>query len=336
MSVSQTQVEASEVQTNAVPPGSREFEADVRVEAKKIVSAGVVTLSLREIDGSPLPRWEPGSHVDLILDGIRTRQYSLCGDVRDPHVWRVGILRDPSGSGSSVHIHDSLQVGDTVRVRGPRNNFRLVGSPAYLFIAGGIGITPILPMIAATEASGAQWQLLYGGRERNSMAFLDELEGYGDKVSVRPQDETGHLDLERLLATPRSDTQIYCCGPEPLLRAVEERCSSWPRGALHIERFKARSVAPLVLDESFEVYLARSEITLIVAPQRSILEVVEEAGIDILSSCGEGTCGTCETVVIDGVADHRDSVLTAREQSENKCMMICVSRARTHRLVLDL
>lgn len=239
MSQSQTQVEVSARRTDPTPSTGREFEADVRVEAREIVSTGVLAIGLREIDGHPLPEWEPGAHVDLIMDGVRTRQYSLCGDVRERHAWRLGILRDADGSGSSVYIHDQLQVGDLVRVRGPRNNFQLVDSPAYLFIAGGIGITPMLPMIAAAEAAGARWQLVYGGRQRRSMAFLDELASYGDKVSVRPQDETGYLDLDGLLTRPRPNTQIYCCGPEPLLAAVEERCRSWPADSLHVERFKA-------------------------------------------------------------------------------------------------
>jgi ferredoxin-NADP reductase len=249
---------------------------------------------------------------------------------------RLGILSDPDGRGSSLYVHDRLRVGDTVRVRGPRNNFPLVGSPRYLFIAGGIGITPILPMIAAAEAAGAEWELVYGGRRRASMAFLDELARYGDRVSVRPQDESGLLDLESILGTPRRDTLIYCCGPEPLLAAVEERAATWPSRSLHLERFAAKPVAEPVLAESFEVLLARSELTLTVPPERSILEVVEGADVSVLSSCREGTCGTCETAVLQGEPDHRDSVLSAEERAAGDCMMICVSRSRKPRLVLDL
>jgi ferredoxin len=168
------------------------------------------------------------------------------------------------------------------------------------------------------------------------MAFLDELAAYGDKVSVLPQDETGFLPLDSLLGQPQPDTKVYCCGPEPLLNAVEQRCTGWPKGSLHVERFVAKPLTEPVLSEAFEVYLAQSELSLTIPLGKSILSVVEEAGVGVLSSCAEGTCGTCETPVIDGVPDHRDSVLDEDERQANKCMMICVSRSRTPRLVLDL
>jgi ferredoxin-NADP reductase len=300
----------------------------------------VVALTVRRPDGEPLPPWTPGAHVDLIVPGAPTRQYSLCGNPADHDTYRLGVLRDPNGGGGSLYIHDGLNAGDVVRVRGPRNNFALAESPRYLFIAGGIGITPILTMVAAAEATGATWRLVYGGRYRASMAFLDELARYGDRVAVRPHDETGLLDLDTLLGTPERDTLVYCCGPEPLLAAVEQRCAGWPSGALHVERFAARPLGePLgepVRAEAFEVELVRSGLTLTVPPERSVLEVVEEAGVGVLSSCAEGTCGTCETPVLDGLPDHRDSVLTTDEKQRNDCMLICVSRAQTGRLVLDL
>jgi ferredoxin-NADP reductase len=329
-------IEAVRHKTTTVTVVASEFQADVRVESKQEVADGVVTLNLREVGDHPLPPWAPGAHVDLILGEGPTRQYSLCGDVSDHHVWRLGILRDPEGRGSSLYVHDRLQVGDTIRVRGPRNNFPLIESPRYLFIAGGIGITPILPMIAAAAAAGAEWELVYGGRRRSSMCFLDELAGYGDRVSIRPQDETGLLDLGTLLGNPLDDTLVYCCGPEPLLAAVEERCASWPRRSLHVERFTAKPVTEAVPAEAFEVVLAQSEITVSVPPDRSVLEVVEEAGVGVLSSCAEGTCGTCETPVLEGEPDHRDSVLDEDERRANDCMMICVSRSCSPRLVLDL
>jgi cytochrome P450/ferredoxin-NADP reductase len=331
-----SQVESVQHHSTRLTLAARQFEAEVRVESKALVADGVLALSLREADGHPLPRWEPGAHVDLILDEAATRQYSLCGDPNNHHVWRLGILRDPAGSGGSLYVHDQLQVGDTVRVRGPRNNFQLVPSPRYLFIAGGIGITPILPMIAAAEAAGAEWELAYGGRRRASMAFLDELAVHGDKVSIRPQEETGLLDLDALLGQPRPETKVYCCGPEPLLAAVEQRCSGWPKGSLHVERFVAKPLTAPVLSGAFEVYLEQSELTLTVPPDKSILSVIEDAGVGVLSSCAEGTCGTCETPVLEGIPDHRDSVLDEEEKQANDCMMICVSRACTARLVLDL
>ena len=329
-------IEAVQHRSTRLTLATRELESLVRVEGKRVVSDGVVALTLTDVDGTPMPRWEPGSHVDLVIDGVHTRQYSLSGDPADPGTYRLGILRDPAGSGASLYVHDRLQEGDVVRVRGPRNNFPLVESPAYLFIAGGIGITPMLPMVAAAEAAGAEWQLVYGGRQRASMAFLDELEAYGDKVSVHPQDETGLLDLAALLGPPRPGTAVYCCGPEPLLAAVEVQCRAWPRGSLHVERFAPRPVAEPVLTEAFDVHLAQSSITLTVPPDRSILSMVEEAGVGVLSSCAEGTCGTCETPVLEGVPDHRDSVLDEEERAAGDCMMICVSRACTPRLVLDL
>jgi cytochrome P450/ferredoxin-NADP reductase len=329
-------VEAVHHRTTTVTLATAEFEAEARVAEKRTAADGVVSLGLREIDGHPLPRWEPGAHVDLVLDGVPTRQYSLCGDVADHHEYRLGVLRDADGRGSSLYVHDRLRVGDTVRVRGPRNNFPLVDSPRYLFIAGGIGITPILPMLRAAEAAGAEWELVYGGRRRASMAFLDELAAYGDRVSIRPQDETGLLDLDALLGTPRPDTLVYCCGPEPLLAAVEQRCAGWPARSLHVERFSPRPQSEPVRSEAFEVVLAQSELTLSVPPDRSILSVVEEAGVGVLSSCAEGTCGTCETAVLDGEPDHRDSVLSDEERQTNDCMLICVSRSCSGRLVLDL
>jgi ferredoxin-NADP reductase len=260
----------------------------------------------------------------------------LCGDPAGAAEYRLGILRDPDGRGSSRYVHDRLQEGDTVRVRGPRNNFPLVASPRYLFVAGGIGITPILPMIRSAEEAGADWRLVYGGRRRASMAFLDELARYGDRVSVCPQDETGLLDLDALLGTPLPDTLVYCCGPEPLLAAVEQRCAGWPPRSLHVERFAPKALTAPVRTEAFEVVLQQSGLTLTIPPDRSILSVVDEAGVGVLSSCAEGTCGTCETTVLDGIPDHRDSVLDETEKKANDCMMICVSRSCTERLVLDL
>jgi cytochrome P450/ferredoxin-NADP reductase len=315
---------------------TRELETTVRVESKEEVSEGVVALTLRAADDKSLPRWEAGAHVDLIIPNVATRQYSLSGDPSDHHTWRLGILRDAGGSGGSLYVHDRLEVGDEVRVRGPRNNFGLVESPRYYFVAGGIGITPILPMIRAAEQAGSEWQLAYGGRTRSSMAFLDELEAYGDKVSILPHDETGLLDLQGMLGSPLPDTKVFCCGPEPLLNAVERACGSWPKRSLHMERFVAKPLTEPVLKTPFEVHLERSGLTLTVPPDQSILAAIDQAGVGVRSSCEEGTCGTCEVRVLDGIPDHRDSVLDEEEQESGTCMMICVSRSCTPRLVLDL
>jgi len=314
-----------------------ETELTLVLAGKRAVADGVALLTLEHPAGSPLPAWEPGAHLDLILDDSLVRQYSLCGDLAAPYRWQVAVLREPAGRGGSKRVHERLAEGDRVAVRGPRNNFTLVPSPRYQFVAGGIGITPILPMVAAAEAAGADWRLLYGGRTRASMAFLDDLTArYGDRVTARPQDTHGPLDLS-ILDTPTADTLVYCCGPEPLLRAVEDRCWAWPGGALHVERFSPKEMLtggqP---DTDFEVRLERSGRTLVVPAGQSILRTLEEAGIDVLYSCAEGTCGTCETAVLKGRPDHRDSLLTAQEQAANETMFICVSRSRTPVLVLDL
>ncbi|MEV0934322.1 PDR/VanB family oxidoreductase [Streptomyces phaeochromogenes] len=311
------------------------YEAELVVERRDLAAEGVLALTLRHPLGEELPAWEPGAHIDVILGPDLERQYSLCGDPADRHSWRVAVLREPDGRGGSAHVHGQLEAGDKVRVRGPRNHFALQPSPRYRFVAGGIGITPILPMLAEAEAAGAEWTLLYGGRTRNSMAFVEELSLYGDKVRVAPQDESGLLDLAAELGTPQSDTLVYCCGPGPLLDAVEERCEAWPKGSLHVERFQPK-VQETGADTEFEVVLERSGHTLTVPADVSVLDTVRSAGVEVLFSCTEGTCGTCETDVLEGTPDHRDSVLTDEEREAGETMLICVSRCRGKRLVLDL
>ncbi|MEU4766387.1 PDR/VanB family oxidoreductase [Actinosynnema sp. NPDC023794] len=303
-------------------------EFDVLVERKELIADGVARLSLRHPRGEPLPAWEPGAHVDLVLGPDLVRQYSLCGDPADRSTLQVAVLHEPSGRGGSRYVHSTLSEGSAVHVRGPRNQFPLVAAERYLFVAGGIGITPIVPMIRAVAGRGASWRLLYGGRTRSSMAFVGDLrDRYGDRVVVRPQDETGLLELDSFLA---ADAEVYCCGPEPLLAAVEQRSPA----RLHVERFRPKAVEGE--RTSFEVELARSGRTLAVPEDESILDAVEEAGVTVLSSCREGTCGTCETGVLEGVPDHRDSVLDDEERAACDVMMICVSRSRSRRLVLDL
>jgi ferredoxin-NADP reductase len=315
-----------------------ELELDVVVADRLVAADGVVALTLRLPDGGELPEWTPGAHVDLVLSDDLTRQYSLCGDPAERSAWQVAVLQEPDGRGGSAFVHDKLSTGTTVRVRGPRNHFPLEPATRYLFIAGGIGITPIVPMLRAATAAGADWQLVYGGRTAASMAFVEQLlAAHGEeRVVLRPQDEHGLLDLDSLLGEPADSTLVYCCGPGPLLDAVEQRCASWPSGSLHTERFTPKEQGEPVLSGTFEVELAQSGTTLTVPPDRSILEVLEDAGIQVLSSCQEGTCGTCETVVLAGEVDHRDSLLTDEEMAANDTMFICVSRAACPRLVLDL
>jgi ferredoxin-NADP reductase len=305
------------------------YEAELVVTQREFAADGVVALILRHPLGEELPAWEPGAHIDVALGPDLERQYSLCGNPADRGVWRIAVLRETDGGGGSSYVHEELSEGDKVRVRGPRNHFALRDAPRYRFIAGGIGITPILPMLAAADAAGAEWTLLYGGRTRNSMAFTGELDRYGDKVTIAPQDETGLLDLAPLDAP---DALVYCCGPGPLLDAVEERC---PAGLLHVERFrpKVQETGP---DGEFEVELSRSGRTVTVAAEVSVLDAVRAAGVEVLYSCTEGTCGTCETDVLDGTPDHRDSVLSDEERAAGETMLICVSRCRGKRLVLDL
>jgi ferredoxin-NADP reductase len=306
---------------------------EMRVAAKRPLAEGVIELELVPVDGAAPPSWEPGAHVDLHLPGGAIRQYSLCGVPTEK--LRVAVLREAEGRGGSLHLHDVTAVGDTLAVGAPRNNFALAPSRRYLFIAGGIGITPLIPMIAMAQGAGSEWSLLYGGRTRRSMAFLDLLEG-SDEVTIAPQDEVGLLDLDAALGASLADTLVYCCGPEPLLAAVEEASAHWPPGALHLERFKQREDIPDDDGAAFEVVLARSGISLTVAPGQSILDAVSKAGVPVPSSCQEGTCGTCETIVLEGEPEHRDSVLTPADQAAGDCMMICCSRARGERLVLDL
>jgi ferredoxin-NADP reductase len=310
---------------------------DLMIHERRDEADGVVSLTLGRADGGELPAWTPGAHVDVTLAGDLVRQYSLCSDPADRQRWRLGVLREPESRGGSEHVFDKLHDGDIVEVGEPRNHFALEPAPHYVFVAGGIGITPILPMIAAAEAAGADWTLLYGGRARTSMAFREELVAYGDRVVLAPQDEVGLLDLVGLLAVPRPDTLVYACGPAPMLDAVESLLTGWRPGSLRVERFVPKAVEDTG-SEGFEVAFLTSGITATVPPDRSILTVAEEVGIPALWSCREGTCGTCETPLLSGRAEHRDSLLTDEEKADQNTLFICVSRAERGcpRLELDL
>ena len=316
-----------------------ETDLDLVVQYKFDAADGVAVIGLCTADGALLPRWEPGAHVDLHLgsDGALVRQYSLCGDPDDRSSWSVAVLREPTGRGGSQFIHDKLDAGEAIRVRGPRNHFPFNQSEKYLFIGGGIGITPLIPMMAAAEAAGAEWSLTYGGRSRDSMSFVDELvRTYGDRVTVWPQDTHGLIDLEGILGMPLPNTHVYCCGPEPLLDAVELNCAQWPTGSLHIERFAPKEVGERVLAGPFEVETTSNGNVLTVNPDQTVLEVLQNSGLFVDSSCEEGTCGSCEVAVLAGAIDHRDSVLTPEEQAVGDVMMVCVSRAACSRLVLEI
>lgn len=320
-----------------VTPRHGEAKLSLVIQSRRVAADGVVVIDLAAKDGSDLPEWEPGAHIDVELANGLIRQYSLCSSPHDRKRWTIGVLREPESRGGSTFIHDVLKEGMSVNVVGPRNHFKLEAASNYIFIAGGIGITPIIPMIEAAKAAGANWTLAYGGRSRGSMAFLEQLAGNGERLSIQPFDEVGHIDLASLLDNPVSGTLVYSCGPEPLLAAVEGKCEKWPHGALHLERFSAKPLETPVFEGDFEVEIARSGEVFTVPPERSIMEVLEEAGYDILCSCREGVCGSCETTLVSGMADHRDSVLSDDEKAQNKRIMVCVSRSRTgERLVLDL
>jgi len=307
------------------------------VSRREVVAHTVVALTLSPSDSATLPPWSPGAHVDVRIEGCDlVRQFSLMSDPQDPQAWRIGVLREDH-DGLSARLHDKVTEGDVVQLRGPRNHFELIPAESYVFIAGGIGITPIMPMVAAASQQGADWRLHYGGRTRGTMAFVDELSSFGaERVQLWPEDVHGLLDLDSILGTPRPGTLVYCCGPEPLLAAVEERCHSWPSGALVVERFAPKPADPGDDQDAFTVVLAQSGLTLEVAAGQLLTDVLMDAGLDVFMSCGEGTCGTCETDVLHGVPDHRDSVLSPSEQDRTDVMYICVSRAKSPSITLDL
>ncbi|MDX3753006.1 PDR/VanB family oxidoreductase [Streptomyces sp. AK08-02] len=307
------------------------------VAAHETVADGVVQLRL---EGRELPAWAPGAHLDLALPSGLVRQYSLCGDPADTSAYTVATRLVPDGRGGSREVHEGLRAGMTVEVRGPRNRFPLTPAPAYVFVAGGIGITPILPMLRAVHARpGLEWRLLYGGRSRASMPYLAEIEklaadsGAG-RVTVVAEDEDGLPDLDALFAGVAAElpegTAVYCCGPEALSAAVESRI---PEGTvLRLERFGPRT--PTGGDQSFEVELRRSGRTLTVTADSTVLAAVREELPDTAYSCEQGFCGTCQQRVLGGEVDHRDELLTDAERADS--MLICVSRARRGPLVLDL
>jgi ferredoxin-NADP reductase len=312
------------------------LELTLVVEDVARAADDVLALILADPDGAELPKWQAGAHVDLLLGERLERQYSLCGDAGDAARWRIAVLREPASRGGSEWVHTQLRHGDRITVRGPRNNFPLVDADDYVFVAGGIGITPVLPMIESAAAQGRPWELVYGGRRASAMAFTDELARHGDHVTFWPQDRLGLIDLDTLLGVPRSGTAVYCCGPEALIDAVETRCATWPAGTLHVERFRPRPGSLDGEDIAFELVLDHTGISLTVGAGESIVEALESAGVTVDTSCREGTCGTCETLVLEGDPDHRDSFLQPEERASGATMMICSSRSRSPRLVLDL
>ncbi|MGA4848469.1 PDR/VanB family oxidoreductase [Streptomyces sp. G5(2025)] len=306
----------------------------LRVARHERVADGVVQLRLT---GSDLPPWRPGAHLDLVLPSGLVRQYSLCGDPEDSSSYTVAtrlIGAEQGGRGGSREVHEGLREGDEVVVRGPRNRFPLADAPSYVFVAGGIGITPILPMLRAVQASGKPWRLLYGGRSRASMPFLEEVGKLGEegrgRVTVVAQDQDGLPDAAAFLSGTPAGAAVHVCGPEALMEAVG---AALPEGcSLHLERFTRRARAGG--DAAFEVELRRSGRTVAVAADSTVLAAVRAELPDTAYSCEQGFCGTCRQRVLEGEVDHRDELLTDAERAGS--MLICVSRAHGERLVLDL
>ncbi|WP_431236225.1 PDR/VanB family oxidoreductase (plasmid) [Mycolicibacterium psychrotolerans] len=315
-------------------------DLELVVKRVDLVAKRVVRLTLARDDGADLPIWEPGAHIDLhfVCRGVDyVRQYSLCGNTTDRHQWEVAVLLVPDGRGGSIYVHEEVSEGDRIGASLPRNNFPLISAQHYLFIAGGIGITPLLPMIAAVAGTGADWRLTYCGRSVDTMAFTERVCAFGaDRVSFWANDTHGVADLASIIAQSNPNTVVYSCGPESMLRTVEESCASLPARRLRTERFARRAVDLVQTGDTFEVEFALSGVRVTVPADRTILDVAAEAGIDIDVSCQEGVCGSCEMRVISGTPDHRDEVLSAQERAAGRTMMVCVSRSRSARLVLDL
>ncbi|MGW9450948.1 PDR/VanB family oxidoreductase [Streptomyces sp. NPDC055632] len=300
------------------------------VTGRTAPAEGVVELRL---EGAGLPAWQPGAHIDLVLPSGLVRQYSLCGDPADTGSYTVAtrlIGAGQGGRGGSHEVHERLHEGVEVEIRGPRNRFPFVDAPAYVFVAGGIGITPVLPMLRAAEAAGADWRLLYCGRSRATMPYLAEVEalGGGGRTTVVAEDESGFPDLGFLADVPEG-TAVYCCGPDGLMDAVG---AAMPEGRVpRLERFSASATTG---GAPFEVELRRSGRTVAVAAGQSLLDAVRAEVPDVPYSCRQGFCGTCQQRVLAGGIDHRDELLTDAERDDS--MLICVSRCTGKRLVLDL
>jgi ferredoxin-NADP reductase len=266
------------------------------------------------------------------------RQYSLCGDDQDRTSYTVAVLHEPAGRGGSREVHTTALVGTQLKVSGPRNHFPLAQASEHLLIAGGIGITPILAMARALQRAGQPWHAVYCGHH-GDMAFTDELRALdAERTTIVATDRSGRPDLKAMISALPEGAAVYCCGPPSLIADVTACCTREDL-TLHVERFTADPAAtkpPAGEDRPFEVELAATGASVTVAPDQTILDAVREVRPDVLSSCEEGFCGTCETRVLVGIPDHRDEVLGAAEHAQNRTMMICVSRARSDRLVLDL
>jgi ferredoxin-NADP reductase len=291
----------------------------------------VVALTFSDPNGAELPAWQPGSHLDLHLPSGRRRQYSLCGDPQNRRGYRIAVRKIPRGGGGSLEMH-ALAVGDTVTVRGPRNGFPFIPYPRALYLAGGIGITPILPMVRAAQRLGTDWHFVYCGRSADTIPFLDEIGRWDPaRVTVLLDEERGVPTAEDLLRPAPRGGGVYVCGPPPMIETVRHGFSKTGSTALHFERFSA---APVVDGSAFEIQLASTGEVLPVAADETVLQALVKARPDTAYSCRQGFCGTCRVGVLAGTPEHRENRLTAEERETS--MLACVSRSLTSRLVLDL
>ncbi|GAA1399479.1 PDR/VanB family oxidoreductase [Kitasatospora putterlickiae] len=305
------------------------------VAARRTVAADAVELTLADPSGGLLPPWQPGAHLRLTLPSGRERHYSLCGDPADRAAYRIAVRRLPDGGGGSAEVHDTVHPGTRLTVRRPRNGFAFCAEPAVLLLAGGIGVTPLLPMAREAQRHGLDWRLVHTGRSADTLPFAAELRALDPgRVHLRADDEHGGppTGAELLAHAPRG-AAVYCCGPAPMLAAVQRALDASPAAALHFERFGA---APVTDGAPFTVRLGAEGPDLAVPADRSALDVLREARPDLAHSCKQGFCGTCEVRLLAGTADHRDRRLTP-EQRAAGALLPCVSRAAEgETLVLDL
>jgi len=314
----------------------------VRVARKAMEAQDIVTLELVAVDGSALPAFGAGAHVDVQLPGGVTRQYSLCNDPQETHRYLIGVLRDPASRGGSQAVHELVQEGDVLQISAPKNHFPLAhDAQRSLLLGGGIGITPILCMAERLANTGAAFEMHYATRSPERTAFRERIaaSNFADKVAFHFDDGAAaqKLDLAALLAQPQAGTHLYVCGPKGFMDAVlnTAREKGWPEEQLHYEFFGAE-VAKSDSDASFEIKLASSGRIVMVPKDKTVTQALADAGVEIMMSCEQGVCGTCLTRVLEGVPDHKDSYLTPEEQAANDQFLPCCSRAKTPQLVLDL
>ncbi|WP_322102069.1 cytochrome P450/oxidoreductase [Paraburkholderia sp. J41] len=319
-------------------PSAHALSRPVVVERVSRAAEGIVRLRLVAPDGGALPRWAPGAHIDIECgDTGLSRQYSLCGDPADTRAFEIAVLRETQGRGGSAWVHDVLREGMRLKIRGPRNHFRLdeEGQRA-IFIAGGIGITPVSAMARRARELGIHYELHYSGRSRATMAFVDELARlHGEHFHLHVSEEGTRHDFAALNVD--AATRVYACGPARMLEALEACSANWPDDALRVEHFAAtRGTLDPARERAFEVELKDSGLVLNVAADQTVLDALRRANIDVQSDCEEGLCGSCEVRVLAGEIDHRDVVLTRAERETQSRMMTCCSRAKCGRLVLEL